>query len=266
MRARTKRSPRFLASLALSACCACGSAASTSHVVEVTDSGAAACTTVKSPPVVHLPHVEASGAKAQAVAQAIGAILASQSPPVDPNASSYTLSNVDCGDVASPDPGGGGYGCSLSLSPAGGKSTTITTPSNSPSAKSLYDALSAAGAGPCTDYAHGTSRLENLAATSTMLSFDDVSNDQAPPTPNLSVKGTDAQGILDALAGAKIQDCDETRDLFLECTSFPGMTGSPTCGYQWEPLERIGDSELANACNPVEVTRRAASWPRAPRR
>jgi hypothetical protein len=56
------------------------------------------CQTISPPFGTELPHVTTSGAKAAAVARAIDAILASQTPPVAPG-TSYAIPVLSCGNV-----------------------------------------------------------------------------------------------------------------------------------------------------------------------
>jgi hypothetical protein len=228
----------------------------TDSAAPTSDGAATACVTIGPPQAVSLPHVEATGTQAQAVVSAVSAIFAAQAPPVDPGASSYSFSSVDCGDLSTPFESG--YQCSIALDSDGGTVNVEDSMSSGdggaqPLAQNLYSALGAAGAMACQDPAHGDFiRLQDVAATASDLKFTDISKYDtvtAVWTPNLVVQGADAAGVIAALAAAGIHDCDPSRFLSLVCSTSDPSTPAG-CGYGFQPLVDVNGSYLNDTCDP----------------
>jgi len=220
-----------------------GSAGCASH--NGAGSDGAVCSIVGPAPKSQLPHVTASGSDAMQVGQALDAIFASQTPPVSPG-QDYVLSRLTCVDVQVP-LATTGYECSAEVQTDGGQPIAVNANAPSALAQNLFDALTAAGSTTCVD-PHGVrTDLQNIVVSPAEVQFDDGSNYQPFPSPNVTVAGADAQAVMMALARAKIDDCDPSRSVFIICNSFGG---SPSCGYQWLSLQTVGSSELVPVCGP----------------
>jgi hypothetical protein len=205
----------------------------------------AVCSIVRPAPESKLPHVTVFGSSAMQLRQALDAIFAAQTPPVSPG-QAYVLSSLSCVDVQVP-LATTGYECSAEVQRDGG--LPIAANANAPSAlaQSLFDALTAAGSTTCVD-PHGVRvDLRNIEVSPAEVQFDDASNFQPFPAPNVMVRGADAQAVMMALGRAGIDDCDPTRSVFIICNSF---SGTPNCGYQWLSLQIVGSSELVPSCGP----------------
>ena len=207
--------------------------------------GRAVCSILGPAPKSELPHVTASASSAMQVGQGLDAIFASQTPPVSPGPA-YMLSSLTCVDVEVP-LATTGYECSAELQTDGGQPIEVHADAPSALAQTLFDALTAAGSTPCVD-PHGVRvDLQNIVVSAAEVQFDDASNYQPFPTPNVTVEGAHAQAVMMALGRAGIDDCDPTRSVFIICNSFGG---TPNCGYQWISLQAVGSSELVPSCGP----------------
>src|SRR5271156_6024020 len=106
-----------------------------------------ACTSIGPPPDPQLPTVDATGAKATAITDALSAIFATQTPPIAPG-SSYSIPSLDCGDVEPP-MGSGGYECTMEVQVGQGQPRAVDLPENSEQAENLFNALLTAGSSTC---------------------------------------------------------------------------------------------------------------------
>jgi hypothetical protein len=205
---------------------------------------AASCSTVAAAPKSQLPHVVVLGASATAITQALDAVFASQTPSVSLG-EAYALQSLECADLETI--GTSGYECSLQVATDGGQLLAASANAPSALAQNLFNAVTAAGSTTCVD-PHGVRVvLENVTVSTHDVQFDDASNYQSFPAPNVVARGADAHRVISALAAAGISDCDSTRSVFLICNSF---NGAPNCGYQWLALEKVGPSELVASCGP----------------
>jgi hypothetical protein len=219
---------------------------------------AAVCRTVASPSSSRLPHVDATGAKAASVIAAIDAIAGAQMPPVKADNGGYVLPSLDCHDlwVEGPD-FVDGYSCEFSLDLGDEPPVKVEASAPSKLAQTLFDALRGAGSSSCDDMAHGDFiHLEKVRVTANHVEFDDASTYETVFAPNLRVQGVEAQAVMDALAGAGLDDCDPRRKLALACHAF-AAEDAPTCSYDWADLTTVGTSELLYACGPASGARSA---------
>jgi hypothetical protein len=107
--------------------------------------------------------------------------------------------------------------------------------------------------------------VENMTASADELHFDDVSNDEALPAPNVRATGAVAQAVVSAFASAGLGDCDAARKVFVMCDN---LSGRPNCYYRWTPLQKVGSSWLLNTCvgaptingGPIGVAPSLALW------
>jgi len=197
-----------------------------------------------------LPHATAAGDAATAVARALDAIVAAQTPAVAKATLSYTSTKLDCGDLSTPEPDSNGFGCTFDLAVDGAPPIAVTTPRPSALAKDLYGALAGAGAKECNDFAHGdfihAANVKVVIGAAT-IDLDDASSYSPPTEPNVVVDAASAAPVLDAMTSAQIADCDTSARVFFVCTA---MSGPPTCSYTRESLEDIGGSRLLYTCLP----------------
>jgi hypothetical protein len=201
---------------------------------------------IKPPQIVHPPHVDTT-AGAQKVVQAIQGLIAAGSPCSgidcpDPNASSYTVTNVVCTQPTQLE----SDSCAMTLTLPSGNNAAVFTTSPTPTIN-LIAALEAAGAKVCNGM---FVRLRNLSASATHVAFEDDSIYSSPTAPNVSVHGAEARSLLDAFTAAGLENCDTARDLSLSCARAPD--GAASCSTKWTPLEHVGDSDLVASCEPKD--------------
>jgi hypothetical protein len=146
------------------------------------------------------PHHVVEGARAEAVFRALDELR----PETQPAAADYELSSVGCVHVML-SAREGFFSCTLTWRGSGGDVTQRSV--RDPRAENLHEALRLAGA----DFDIGQKmpgiNVRGVKAKRTLLTFDDVSNHH-PETPNVTLEGSNAAKIMDALLAVGIKEDD----------------------------------------------------------